>query len=181
MRLILIAALASLAAACATSEQAPPTTANQPAGAPPAEAPLKTAAGADIGTVTITPSPHGVLVRIIVQPGGLPPGWHGTHFHGVGNCDDPHAGFQASGGHAKKVENGHGLLYPYGPEGGDLPNLSVAGDGSASAEMFSTLITASELQDADGSVLIIHASPDDHTSQPIGNAGARIACAVIPK
>ena len=33
--------------------------------------------------------------------------------------------------------------------------------------------------DADGSALIIHASPDDHSSQPIGGAGARIACAPI--
>jgi len=33
--------------------------------------------------------------------------------------------------------------------------------------------------DADGSALWIHASPDDHTSQPIGGAGARVACAAI--
>ena len=35
------------------------------------------------------------------------------------------------------------------------------------------------LRDADGSALVIHASPDDHMSQPIGGAGGRIACAVI--
>ena len=26
---------------------------------------------------------------------------------------------------------------------------------------------------------VIHASPDDQTSQPIGNAGARVACAAL--
>ncbi|WP_250638361.1 superoxide dismutase family protein [Sphingomonas sp. KC8] len=26
---------------------------------------------------------------------------------------------------------------------------------------------------------MIHASPDDHVTQPIGGAGARVACAVI--
>ena len=35
------------------------------------------------------------------------------------------------------------------------------------------------LKDADGSALVIHANPDDHMSQPIGGAGARIACGVI--
>ena len=30
-----------------------------------------------------------------------------------------------------------------------------------------------------GRALVIHASPDDHVTQPIGGAGARIACGVI--
>jgi Cu-Zn family superoxide dismutase len=35
------------------------------------------------------------------------------------------------------------------------------------------------LLDADGSAVVVHASPDDHLSQPIGGAGARVACAVL--
>ncbi len=35
------------------------------------------------------------------------------------------------------------------------------------------------LADADGSAIVIHANPDDHKAQPIGGAGARIACGVI--
>ena len=35
------------------------------------------------------------------------------------------------------------------------------------------------LLDADGSALVIHANADDHSSQPIGGAGDRVACAVI--
>jgi Cu-Zn family superoxide dismutase len=27
----------------------------------------------------------------------------------------------------------------------------------------------------------VHAQPDDYKSQPVGNAGARLACAVIQK
>jgi Cu-Zn family superoxide dismutase len=40
---------------------------------------------------------------------------------------------------------------------------------------------AASLFDADGSAIVIHADPDDYSSQPTGNAGDRIACAVIEK
>ncbi len=35
------------------------------------------------------------------------------------------------------------------------------------------------LLDDDGFAVVVHAEPDDHHSQPIGGAGARIACAAI--
>jgi len=35
------------------------------------------------------------------------------------------------------------------------------------------------LFDADGSALVIHAKPDDYKTQPSGDAGDRIACAVV--
>jgi Cu-Zn family superoxide dismutase len=35
------------------------------------------------------------------------------------------------------------------------------------------------LLDADGSALVIHAQEDDYLSDPSGNSGPRIACAVI--
>ena len=35
------------------------------------------------------------------------------------------------------------------------------------------------LVDKDGSALVIHANPDDYKTQPIGGAGARIACGAI--
>jgi Cu-Zn family superoxide dismutase len=35
------------------------------------------------------------------------------------------------------------------------------------------------LLDADGSSIVVHASPDDYKTQPIGGAGARVACGVV--
>ena len=136
------------------------------------------------GTVTLTDAPGGVLLR--VEATGLPPGWHAIHFHEKGTCDD--AGFKASGAHvhAGKAPPVHGLLNPARRDNGDLPNFFVAADGTARAEMFSTLVTMKgaapgrlALADADGSAIVIHANADDYRTQPIGGAGDRIACAVV--
>ena len=144
------------------------------------------ASGARIGTIALSPAPGGVLVR--VEARGLTPGWHGMHLHAVADCAGP--GFKTAGAH---INHGtppapHGLLNPQGPDAGDLPNLFVHSDGAAQAEVFTTLVRLGDsgataavpnLLDADGSALVIHTSPDDHLSQPIGGAGDRVACALI--
>lgn len=170
-------ALALFLSACATSEQDTPPAMN-PAGGPPTEAALINNSGTEIGTVQFIPGPTGVLMRVIIAAGGLSAGWHGMHLHAVGDCSDP-AKFEHAAGHIQKSSTNHGLLYVHGPENGDLPNISAAGDGSAATEVFTTLLTVSDLQDADGSALVIHANPDDHDSQPLGNSGGRVACAAI--
>lgn len=143
---------------------------------------LKNSAGASVGTATLTEAATGVLARIEVK--GLPPGWHGLHFHETGDCSK--ADFTSAGGHvhaqATKV---HGLLNPDLNEAGDLPNLYVAKDGTGTVELLSTFVSLNggggrqALADKDGSALVIHANPDDYRTQPIGGAGARIACGVI--
>lgn len=134
--------------------------------------------GEAIGILNILSGPNGLLLEVTIDPNGLTPGWHGLHLHQVGNCDDLGV-FKNSGGHVGKVAEGHGLLNPKGPEGGDLPNIWAAIDGSAGYEAFTTLTTAADLADEDGAALIIHEARDDHMTQPIGGAGGRVACAVI--
>lgn len=138
--------------------------------------------GSTIGTATLTQGPQGVMIRVEIGAGGLPEGWHGMHLHQVGDCSDP-GKFTNSGGHVGKVEGGHGLFNPKGPEAGDLPNVYAQADGSVKAEVFTTFVSLAQgpkaLMDSDGSALIFHAGPDDGLTQPIGGAGARLACAAI--
>lgn len=144
--------------------------------------PVTANGGANIGTVTLRGGVKGVVVRIEVNRGALTPGWHGLHFHAVGDCSDTDK-FMNAKAHVNHGGAQHGLLNPKEPEEGDLPNLWVSGDGSAKAEIYSQMVTLSKgphaLRDSDGSALIIHAGEDDHVSQPIGNSGARVACVLI--
>jgi Cu-Zn family superoxide dismutase len=147
-----------------------------------AAADLKDASGRDAGSITLTQGPKGVLLQVTVK--GLTPGWHAGHFHEVGDCSTPD--FKGAGGHVHaQATHVHGLLNPNANEAGDLPNLFVAGDGAGAAEFFSTTVSLDgadgqpALLDKDGSALVIHANPDDFVSQPIGGAGARVACGVI--
>ncbi|HEY8616886.1 superoxide dismutase family protein [Phenylobacterium sp.] len=166
LKLLGAAAAASLLLAGATQAQAPaPTTAE-----------LKNAAGETIGKVTLTAAPKGVLMR--VEAKGLTPGWHGLHFHEKADCSK--SDFTSAGGHTHPGgERVHGLLNPKANETGDLPNLYVDSHGTGMAEVFSSLITLPQLKDKDGSAVLIHANADDQLSQPIGGAGARVACAAV--
>jgi superoxide dismutase, Cu-Zn family len=137
---------------------------------------LKNGAGETIGKVSLTAAPKGVLMR--VEAKGLTPGWHGLHFHEKADCSK--ADFTSAGGHTHGAgDRVHGLLNPTANETGDLPNLYVDSHGTGMAEVFSGLVTMAALKDADGSAVVIHANADDHTTQPIGGAGPRVACAEV--
>lgn len=189
-KLLLTAVSALFMAACSQAEapqdtptpDAPPapaeTAGDNPSDAAYTRGRLIGVDGAEIGIVVMLEGPNGVLLRVNAQPGSLEPGWHGLHLHQVGDCSDI-GRFTNSGGHIGKIEGGHGLFNPDGPEGGDIPNIWVAANGSAGYETLTSLTTAAELLDEDGSALIIHADEDDHASQPIGGAGPRVACAVL--
>lgn len=138
--------------------------------------------GASHGTIQVTDVPKGVLLR--VEAKGLTPGWHGMHFHEKGTCEAPK--FTTAGPHVHaSTPVVHGLLNPNANDAGDLTNVYVGADGTATVELFSPLVSLKPgkgvpaLLDADGSALVIHAHPDDYQSQPIGGAGDRVACAVI--
>ena len=134
--------------------------------------------GDTIGNVNMIEGPNGIVMEVSIDQGGLTPGWHAIHIHQTGDCSDT-GEYTASGGHVGKLDGGHGLLNPGGPEPGDLPNLYAFEDGSVNFETFTGLVTLSDVMDDDGGAIIIHEGRDDHMSQPIGGAGGRIACAVV--
>lgn len=142
------------------------------------EAPLTGQDGLKIGAVQLADGRHGMVVR--VQAGGIGEGFHGVHLHEVGDCSDAAAGFKASGGHIDIAGNQHGLLNPDGYHvGADFPNVYAGLDGHLGAELFAAGLRLEQADDSDGFALVIHAREDDHKTQPIGGAGARIACAAF--
>ena len=133
--------------------------------------------GVQIGTVTLSEGPHGVLVEVDVS--GLSPGGHGFHIHAVGACEPD---FTAAGGHFDPAGKGHGFEHALGYHAGDLPNIYAAADGSARADFFTAEVTLDvgpghSLFDADGSAFIIHAKPD--TYGEAAGAGDRVGCGVV--
>ena len=145
----------------------------EPAGGAPM--PLINALGAPIGTVRAWQTAGGVTFRI--DASGLPHGVHGIHVHTVGRCDPPE--FTSAGGHWNPTAHKHGMNNPAGPHAGDLPNVEAAANGVLNATVTLAGASMASLLDADGAALVVHAAADDYKTDPSGNSGARIACAVL--
>jgi len=148
---------------------------------PAARAELRDATGRAVGTARLEQVGDGV--HLVLALTGLPPGVHAVHLHEVGRCDPPD--FASAGGHFNPGRRQHGLETPQGPHAGDLPNITVDGDGAGRLETVTERVTLgsgpTSLFDADGSALVVHAGPDDFRTDPAGLAGARIACGIVVK
>lgn len=160
---ILVAAAAALASCATVAPHGPPSL------------PLINALGAPIGTVQAWQTSAGVAFNL--KAGGLPQGLHGLHVHAVGRCDPPD--FASAGPHWNPTAKQHGMNNPAGPHAGDLTNVAVGANGVLSATLTLAGANLAAMADADGAALVLHASADDYRTDPSGNSGARIACAVI--
>jgi len=149
------------------------STVTEPAGGAPMA--LVNASGQSIGSVRALQTAGGVSFHI--EASGLTHGVHGVHVHAVGRCDPPD--FASAGAHWNPAGKKHGMNNPAGPHAGDMPNVEVAANGVLSATLTLAGASMASLLDADGAALVIHAVADDYVTDPSGNSGARIACAVI--
>lgn len=137
--------------------------------------------GQHIGNAHLTETRRGV--KIVLNIFGLPEGIHAFHIHGKGVCEPPD--FKSAGGHFNPHRKEHGHKNPQGAHAGDLPNVKVRNDQRSRKLLFAPKVTLKEgphsLLGPSGTALVIHEAEDDYTSDPAGNAGARIACGVIKK
>ncbi|WP_226783006.1 superoxide dismutase family protein [Oceaniglobus trochenteri] len=133
--------------------------------------------GTDMGQVSLTQTPHGVLIEADLK--GVAPGGHGFHIHETGSCSP---GFDAAGDHYNPAGAEHGILNASGRHAGDLPNVFAAEDGTARADILTDTVSLdpgadSSLFDDDGAAIILHENPDSYG--PEAGAGGRLACGVI--
>jgi Cu-Zn family superoxide dismutase len=171
MRYLPVILAALLAAGCASME-----------GAPSAKAVAKlapTKGNTVAGTVTFEQI-RGV-VRVSGTLAGLKPNAeHGFHVHEKGDCSSGDG--MSAGGHFNPDGLRHGHHASEDRHAGDMPNLKADAAGNATfAFDMRELTIGYGSRDIVGKGLIVHRDPDVYKSQPAGNAGPRLACAVIAK
>ena len=155
----------------AMNEAAPAATAQS--------AQLMDAGGKAIGTVEMSEDASGLTLKVTAA--GLPAGTHGVHLHEKGMCEGPK--FESAGAHWNPMTKQHGRDNPMGAHLGDLANMDAT-DGAEATSTYQvagvTMVgTGNALADADGTSLVVHAKADDYKTDPSGNSGDRIACAVL--
>jgi Cu-Zn family superoxide dismutase len=127
------------------------------------------------GIVTFTKEANGI--RVVADIKGLTPGVHGFHIHDYGDCSS--ADGNSAGGHFNPMEMPHSAPTSEKRHIGDLGNITADDSGNAKLDWLDTHISFEGHHSIIGRSVIVHASPDDLTSQPTGAAGARVACGVI--
>ena len=181
---IFLSALIGLFSACAGTDNVAVQThdhsehmhdADQSASAHASAALMPTQGNNVQGNVTFRQEADGV--RVIAEIRGLTPGSHGFHVHENGDCSAPDA--SSAGGHFNPHQTEHGKVGEGAYHAGDLPSLEADADGNAKLDVLLNSLEITGDHGIAGRGLIVHADPDDYVSQPTGNAGARVACAVI--
>ena len=130
------------------------------------------------GTLTLVPMGDGV--HITGEVGGLKPGdTRGFHIHEKGDCSAADA--STAGGHFNPSAQSHGRSGHGAHHAGDTDNIVADAKGVARIDAHVTGVTlgGGAANDIAGRAVIVHAAADDYTTQPTGNAGARVACGVI--
>lgn len=132
------------------------------------------------GTVTFVQ--WGEVVKVSGSISGLKPGAeHGFHVHEKGDCSSGDG--LSAGGHFNPAQQAHGKFGDSKAHHlGDLPSLDADTQGVATIDFVSKNLTLDRGSNGIlGRSLIVHNDPDDYTTQPTGNSGARLACAVIER
>ena len=185
MRTLGLAVAIALMAGCASSgtptATAKPSSDNAPAKSTASRATVVLApASGSLVSGTLTLMPMGDGVHMTGEVGGLKPGdTRGFHIHEKGDCSAADA--STAGGHFNPAAQAHGRSGHGAHHAGDTDNIVADGKGVARIDAHVTGVTlgGGAANDIAGRAVIVHAAADDYTTQPTGNAGARVACGVI--
>ena len=128
---------------------------------------------------TLTFVQWGEVVKVSGSISGLKPGAeHGFHVHEKGDCSSGDG--LSAGGHFNPGGKPHGHHGMGEHHTGDLPSVKADASGVAAIHFESrTIRVGGSANYIVGKGLIVHRDPDDFKTQPTGNAGPRLACAVI--
>lgn len=136
---------------------------------------LHSASGSKVtGTVTFTKTND--IVLVVADITGLTPGKHAFHIHEFGDCSAADA--SSAGSHFNPTNKPHGAPDAAERHIGDLGNLEADSSGKAHLELKDKVLKFSGENSILGHAVIVHEKVDDW-SQPVGNAGGRVACGVI--
>lgn len=131
-----------------------------------------------VGNLRFTQKADGVELNVDMK--GIDPGTnHGFHIHENGDCSGRDA--KSAGGHFDPTEHKHGSPESKMHHLGDLGNIKADKNGMIKKSIMipGATISGERAFSIINRSVILHSKADDFTSQPSGNAGARIACAVI--
>ncbi|TXD54481.1 superoxide dismutase family protein [Polaribacter sp. IC066] len=130
------------------------------------------------GNVTFTEKNGKVFMKASVT--GLSAGNHAIHIHAIGDCSAEDG--TSAGGHWNPTDQNHGEWMKEPFHTGDIGNIVADKEGKG------TIVRTTDLWCIDcdddtknivGKAIIIHAGPDDFSSQPSGAAGPRVGCGEI--
>ena len=166
---LILIAIATLLSACASAPSGPRAGAQLQA----------TTGNSSSGNASFVQAGGKVLVSGEVR-GLKPNAEHGFHVHEKGDCSSGDG--MSTGGHFNPAGAPHGNHGTGIHHAGDLPSLKADASGVARFSFeSSTIAVGSGANDIVGKGLIVHRDPDDYKTQPTGNAGPRLACAVISR
>ncbi len=163
-------------AATTPSATAEATLAGPPAN--PAASPDAALPATPSGTLQFAATSDGVQITGTVI-GLAPDSEHGFHIHQTGDCSA--TDFKSAGDHFNPEGVAHGAPTAAPHHLGDIPNIKADNTGTATVN---AAIAGATLRDGGphdlvGKAAILHARPDDYTTQPAGDSGDRIACGVV--
>lgn len=140
--------------------------------APTATAQLQDNEGNPAGSAEFVETAQGVQITVNLT-GGVEPGVHGLHIHETGNVSS--SDFESAGDHFNPTDAEHGFDNPQGPHAGDLENITVNEDGTATYRTTNDRITLSEgpnsILEEDGGALVVHEMGDDYSTNDDPQSG----------